>query len=56
VLRSLVYASGWDGNIPYPWHAPNAHFFEIWRVDVASRSARKLIDSAGFNFDPDVAR
>lgn len=54
--RSLVYASGWEGNIPYPWHAPNAHYLEIWRVDVASRSARTLIDSAGFNFDPDVAR
>jgi Tol biopolymer transport system component len=54
--RSLVYAAGWENDIPYPFHAPNAHFLELWRVGLADRSTRPLIRSVGFNFDPDVAR
>jgi Tol biopolymer transport system component len=54
--RALVYAAGWENDIPYPFHAPNAHFLELWHVGLADRSTRPLIRSAGFNFDPDVAR
>ena len=46
--RSLVYAAGWEADIPYPWQAPNAHPFELWRVGLAGglgravRSQRRL--------------
>jgi Tol biopolymer transport system component len=54
--RSLVYAAGYENDMPSPWVAPNAHHLAIWRVDLADRSTRPLIRSAGFDYDPDVAR
>jgi Tol biopolymer transport system component len=50
--RRIAYATGWDNDIPYPWHAPEAHFLEIWTVDVASGARQPLVQSAGFNYAP----
>ena len=50
--RGIAYATGWTNDIPYPWQAPEAHFLEIWTVDVASGARSPLVQSPGFNFAP----
>lgn len=50
---TLAYAVGWDNNIPYPWHAPDAHYLEIWTVDARSGAKSPLVRSVGFNYAPD---
>ena len=50
---TLAYAVGWDNNIPYPWHAPDAHYLEIWTVDGRSGAKSPLVRSVGFNYAPD---
>lgn len=50
--RRIAYATGWENDIPYPWHAPNAHYLEIWTVDARTGERGPLIRSVGFNYAP----
>jgi Tol biopolymer transport system component len=50
--RQIAYATGWENDIPYPWHAPTARHLEIWTVDVRTGVRSPLIRSAGFNYAP----
>lgn len=54
--RALVYAAGWEADIPWPWEAPNARPVELWRVGLTDGSVAPLVRSAGYNFDPEMAR
>ena len=51
--RRLAYAAGWSDALPYPRHAPDAHFLEIWAVDFQSGATSPLVRSVGLNYAPD---
>lgn len=51
--RTLAYAAGWSDALPYPRHAPDAHFLEIWTVDFQSGATSPLVRSVGLNYAPD---
>jgi Tol biopolymer transport system component len=53
--RTIAYATGWGGNKPRQIDVPEAHFFEIWTVNVATEKRARLVHSASrvMNLDPD---